>query len=49
MIEKMISCVPKNRPSASELLNHIYFWSNEKKLKLVQDLSDKLEFNSQHN
>jgi len=30
-------------------LKHIYFWSNDKKLKLIQDLSDRLEFNSQNN
>lgn len=30
-------------------MKHIFFWSNDKKLKLIQDLSDRLEFNSQNN
>ena len=45
----MIKNDPNKRPNADELLKHIFFWSNDKKLKLIQDLSDRLEFNSQAN
>jgi hypothetical protein len=45
----MIHNDPKKRPDAVQLLRHIYFWSNDKKLKLIQDLSDRLEFNNQGN
>ena len=45
----MIHNDPKKRPDAVQLLKHIYFWSNDKKLKLIQDLSDRLEFNNQGN
>lgn len=45
----MIKNDPSKRPNASELLKHIFFWSNDKKLKLIQDLSDRLEFNNQSN
>ena len=45
----MIHNDPKKRPDAVQLLRHIYFWSNDKKLKLIQDLSDRLEFNNQAN
>jgi len=40
----MLDLDPKKRPSAKSLLTHIFFWSNDKKLKLIQDVSDKLEF-----
>ena len=42
----MIHNDPKKRPDAINLLKHIFFWSNDKKLKLLQDLSDRLEFNN---
>eukprot|EP00347_Sterkiella_histriomuscorum_P021552 403333575 len=49
LIALMIQQDPKKRPTATQLLAHIFFWSNDKKLKLIQDLSDKLEFNNQAN
>ena len=45
LIEKMIYYEPKKRPDANILLKHLFFWSNDKKLKLIQDLSNHLEFN----
>ena len=45
----MLDLDPKKRPSAKSLLTHIFFWSNDKKLKLIQDVSDKLEFQNQNN
>jgi len=35
LIECMIDLDPKKRPSAKSLLTHIFFWSNDKKLKLI--------------
>jgi serine/threonine-protein kinase/endoribonuclease IRE1 len=49
LIEMMICPDPKKRPNAADLLNHIFFWSNDKKLKLIQELSDRLEFNNKEN
>ena len=46
LIEQMIKNNPSKRPTIDEILKHIYFWSNDKKLKLIQDLSDRLEFNN---
>jgi serine/threonine protein kinase len=46
LIEIMIKNDPAKRPKADELLRHIFFWTNDKKLKLIQDLSDRLEFNN---
>ena len=42
----MIQADPNKRPTAGSMLTHILFWSNDKKLKIIQDLSDKLEFQS---
>lgn len=49
LIEQMLHPEPKRRPSAAQLLMHIFFWTNDKKLKLIQDVSDKLEFQNQEN
>lgn len=32
------------RPTTKEVLAHIIFWDHEKKLRLIMDLSDHLEF-----
>lgn len=45
MISMMIKTDPKLRSKASKLINHVFFWDNDKKLKLIQEISDKLEFN----
>lgn len=45
LIQMMIDPDPEKRPSAATLLSHVFFWSNDKKLKIIQDLSDRLEFN----
>ena len=49
LIEIMIKCDPKKRPDGKVLMEHIFFWTSDKKLKMIQDLSDKLEFNNQLN
>ena len=45
----MLHPEPKKRPTAAQLLMHIFFWTNDKKLKLIQEVSDKLEYQSQEN
>ena len=44
MIQMMIKPDPKLRSKASKIINHVFFWSNDKKLKVIQEMSDKLEF-----
>lgn len=44
LIGMMIKSDPKLRSKASKLLNHVFFWSNDKKLKIIQEISDKLEY-----
>ena len=40
----MIKSDPKLRSKSSKILNHVFFWNNDKKLKLLQEISDKLEY-----
>ena len=40
----MIKSDPKLRSKSSKILNHVFFWNNDKKLKLIQEISDKLEY-----
>ena len=35
MISMMIKSDPKLRSKASKLINHVFFWSNDKKLKVI--------------
>jgi serine/threonine-protein kinase/endoribonuclease IRE1 len=44
MISMMIKSDPKLRSKASKLINHVFFWDNDKKLKVIQEISDKLEY-----
>jgi serine/threonine-protein kinase/endoribonuclease IRE1 len=44
LIEKMINFNYEQRPPMKEVLTHIMFWDHEKKLRLIMDLSDHLEF-----
>uniref|UniRef100_A0A7S3CRH9 non-specific serine/threonine protein kinase n=1 Tax=Strombidium rassoulzadegani TaxID=1082188 RepID=A0A7S3CRH9_9SPIT len=44
MIQMMIKQDPRLRSKASKIINHVFFWSNDKKLKLIQEISDKLEY-----
>mmetsp|Transcript_32082 Transcript_32082/g.49056 ORF Transcript_32082/g.49056 Transcript_32082/m.49056 type:complete len:189 (-) Transcript_32082:447-1013(-) len=44
MISLMLKQDPKLRSKISKILNHVFFWSNDKKLKLIQEISDKLEY-----
>mgnify|MGYP000040866978 CR=1 FL=1 len=44
MISMMIKTDPKLRSKASKLINHVFFWNNDKKLKVIQEISDKLEY-----
>ena len=40
----MIRPDPKLRSKATKIINHVFFWNNDKKLKVIQEMSDKLEF-----
>ena len=44
MITMMLRLDPKLRSKASKIHNHVFFWSNDKKLKIIQEISDKLEY-----
>ncbi len=44
LIERMIAHDYLLRPTTKEVLAHIIFWDHEKKLRLIMDLSDHLEF-----
>ena len=44
MINMMIKSDPKLRSKTTKILNHVFFWSNDKKLKVIQEISDKLEY-----
>ncbi|KFU93337.1 Serine/threonine-protein kinase/endoribonuclease IRE1, partial [Chaetura pelagica] len=43
LIVSMISPEPQHRPSASMVLMHPFFWSQEKQLQFFQDVSDRIE------
>ncbi|XP_019397368.1 PREDICTED: serine/threonine-protein kinase/endoribonuclease IRE2 isoform X1 [Crocodylus porosus] len=43
LISAMISSEPQDRPSASLVLMHPFFWSREKQLQFFQDVSDRIE------
>ena len=43
----MISPVKEARPDMDAVLSHCMFWDNEKKLRLIMDFSDHLEFLNQ--
>lgn len=45
MISMMIKSDPKLRSRTNKILNHVFFWNNDKKLKVIQEISDKLEYN----
>ena len=44
MITMMIKRNAKLRSKANKLINHVFFWDNDKKLKVIQEISDKLEY-----
>lgn len=44
LVGMMIKTDPKLRSKASKLINHVFFWDNDTKLKVIQEISDKLEF-----
>ncbi|KAI8621051.1 protein kinase and ribonuclease [Chytriomyces sp. MP71] len=43
LIKRMIFKDPKKRPDSTAVLQHPYFWSSNKKLAFLQDVSDRLE------
>uniref|UniRef100_A0A8C5Q421 Serine/threonine-protein kinase/endoribonuclease IRE1 n=1 Tax=Leptobrachium leishanense TaxID=445787 RepID=A0A8C5Q421_9ANUR len=47
LVEKMISNDPSLRPSAPRVLKHPFFWTREKQLQFFQDVSDRIEKETQ--
>ena len=43
LIEKMIGSEPSLRPPASAVLKHPMFWSKDKVLTFLQDVSDRVD------
>ena len=48
LIEQMINSDPSKRPTAGELMNHVFFWDGDKKIKLITELSDRLEYKNEN-
>ena len=47
LVSSMLHRNPKLRPTAKEICEHPLFWSNQRKLTFLCDLSDKLESDAQ--
>ena len=43
LISNMIHRDPKLRPNANQVCNHAYFWTDEKRMNFICDVSDRLE------
>ncbi|RWS26312.1 serine/threonine-protein kinase/endoribonuclease IRE1-like protein [Leptotrombidium deliense] len=43
LIESMISSNPNERPTVESVLKHPLFWSKDKQLQFLQDISDRIE------
>ncbi|VDO98820.1 unnamed protein product [Soboliphyme baturini] len=43
LIKQMVSHSRTSRPSAKEILKHPVFWTSEKRLQFLQDVSDRIE------
>lgn len=43
LLKQMFSVNPKERPPASTILKHPFFWSKAKQLTFLQDVSDRIE------
>lgn len=43
LIKRMIDCDPKQRISIRDAVTHPFFWTAEKRLNFLQDVSDRLE------
>lgn len=43
LIEWMLAKLPENRPTAAEVMNHPFFWSDAKRLNFLCDVSDHWE------
>ncbi|ESO84211.1 hypothetical protein LOTGIDRAFT_108604, partial [Lottia gigantea] len=49
VVESMIKFNPDERPSAKAVLKHPFFWSREKQLMFFQDVSDRIEKETEDN
>lgn len=43
LISAMVSADPRQRPSATDVLSHPYFWDSNRRLTFLQDASDRFE------
>lgn len=43
LISRLVSAKPEQRPSSAQVLMHPFWWSREKRLLFLNDLSDRLE------
>ncbi|KAK9456377.1 hypothetical protein V1511DRAFT_487277 [Dipodascopsis uninucleata] len=43
LITRMLDPVPKNRPTAADIMMHPYFWSPQKRLDFLLEVSDRFE------
>ncbi|PWN46836.1 hypothetical protein IE53DRAFT_382586 [Violaceomyces palustris] len=43
LVLRMVDNDPRNRPTASEVLSHPYFWDSNRRLAFLQDASDRFE------
>ncbi|KAI9843205.1 MAG: bifunctional endoribonuclease/protein kinase ire1 [Sclerophora amabilis] len=44
LIEQMLDHNPRRRPDATEVMSHLFFWSAEKQLNFLVDVSDHFEY-----
>jgi serine/threonine-protein kinase/endoribonuclease IRE1 len=46
LVNSMISCDPRTRPTANEICSHPFFWKPSKRLSFLSDFSDRVELQS---
>ncbi|KAI9752917.1 MAG: Peroxisomal membrane protein pex16 [Chaenotheca gracillima] len=44
LIERMLDRNPRRRPDATDVMTHMFFWSAEKRLNFLVDVSDHFEY-----
>lgn len=43
LVQAMLASEPHLRPSCSEILQHPFFWPDDRKLEFLQEISDRIE------
>ncbi|WCJ44738.1 Endoribonuclease/protein kinase IRE1-like [Euphorbia peplus] len=49
LFSRLLDPNPDKRPKAQEVLNHPFFWTHEKRLSFLQDISDRVELEDREN